>query len=208
MDEYSILARLYDPLLHLVLNRIRKQVTNTVRYYQPSSIIDICCGTGKQLKHLKKCGFHNITGVDLSKSMLQQANKGNEKVPCDEQDATAMKFDDNSFDLGIISYALHEKPQQSAIDIINEAARVIQPNGHLIVVDYLFDKKVKPHLKASIQLVERIAGKDHYRHFKRYIHYGGMDQLLKNFNLQKEIKFHGGATSIRVYNMDQYGHYA
>lgn len=208
MDEYKIFARIYDPVLHAVLHKIRKKVVDVVEQYNPSSIIDICCGTGNQLKYLKRCGFRNVTGIDISSSMLQQTKKGGEKVKCDEQDATELKFQDNTFGLGIISFALHEKPYEVARKIIDEARRVVQPEGYLIVVDYTFENKSRFPIKPAIRTVERFAGKDHHRHFKQYISYGGMDSLLKNFNLEKEYRFHGGATSLRVYQMEQSGHYA
>lgn len=208
MDEYKIFARIYDPVLHAVLHKIRKKVVGVVQQYNPSCIIDICCGTGNQLKYLKRSGFYNVTGIDLSRSMLQQTEKGKEKVKCDEQDATELKFQENSFDLGIISFALHEKPYEVARKIIDEARRVIQPDGHLIVVDYTFENKPRFPVKTAIRIVEKFAGKDHHRHFKHYISYGGMNKLLKNFNLEKEYRFHGGATSLRVYQVEQTGHYA
>lgn len=208
MDEYKIFARIYDPVLYVVLHRIRKKVVEVVRSCNPSSIIDICCGTGNQLKYLKKSGFHNVTGIDLSQSMLQQVEKGGEQVKCDKQDATELRFNDDSFDMGIISFALHEKPLDVAGKILDEARRVIQPGGHLIVVDYTFENGAKLHVKLAIRIVERFAGREHYRFFKNYIKYGGMDQLIRGCNLVKEFRFHAGATSMRLYQVDQYGHYA
>lgn len=208
MDEYKRFARLYDPLLHVALHRIRKKVADAVQHYNPGSVIDICCGTGSQLKYLKKNGFHNVTGVDISKSMLRQAEKGEENVQCDEQDATSLKFDDNSFDMGIISFALHEKPSEVAKQIVMEAQRVIRPEGHLIVVDYIFGKRIKFPVKFAIHFVERFAGRDHYRYFRNYLKQGGMDNLMKEFTLKEDQRFHSGSTGMRIYSLEKYGHYA
>ena len=208
MDEYKMLAHLYDPLLHLVMHRVRKKVTHIVKKLPHNSIVDICCGTGNQLKYLKRAGFIEATGVDISRSMLNQARKGKTHVACDEQDASKMHFKDNTFELGIISFALHEKPEHIAREIISEAERIIHPRGHLIIVDYLFEGHVSLPARKTIHLVERLAGKQHHQNFKRYLEYGGMDQLMKGYARKEEYRFHANATGIRVYAMDKYGQYA
>lgn len=204
MDEYRLFAYLYDPLLYIVLHRIRKKVVDVVAEYQPAAFLDICCGTGNQLKYLKKSGFHNIKGIDISKAMLQQVRKEGEKMICDEQDATEMQFPDNTFDMGLISFALHEKPFDTARKILTEAQRVIRTGGHLMIIDYMFDSSVNGFTKKAIHLVERFAGKEHYRYFKAYSQYGGMDRLMESFILKHESRFHGGATGMRVYQINKH----
>ncbi|HKL37751.1 MAG TPA: methyltransferase domain-containing protein [Bacteroidales bacterium] len=208
MDEYKLMAPVYDPLLHMVMHRVRKKVVQIVENLKPEQIIDICCGTGNQLKYLKRHGFDNIIGVDLSQSMLFQAGKGSAGVSCEQMDASAMNFEDNRFNLGIISFALHEKPFAVARQIIKEAARIIQNEGHLIIVDYMFDGHARMSARAAIHMVERMAGKDHYRSFRQYVKNGGPDHLLADYLVEEEYRFHGQATGIRVYSMEKYGQYA
>jgi len=201
MDHYKLLAGIYDPILHIALNKIRKQVVQTIDSIQPDSIIDICCGTGNQLKYLKKHGFDNITGVDISESMLNQAGKGKEKVTCKNQDATRLSYSNDQFDVGIISLALHEKPIETATKILDEAFRVIKPGGYLMLVDYVFDEKTHPWIKIPVHVVERFAGKDHYKYFREYLRYGGMDKLTDSREFEKEYRFHKGATMMRLYRI-------
>lgn len=198
---------LYDPVLYIFIHIIRKKVADIVNNYQPNSVIDICCGTGNQLKYLKKQGFNNVIGIDLSQSMIHQANKGDKKIHCEEQDAAKLHFHNNSFDFGIISLALHEKPFETAREIIAEAKRVINPDGHLLVVDYNFTGNVKFLSKVMIYAIERFAGKSHYKYFKNYLEMGGMDELLKNHQLKEEYIFHGGGTSIKVYEISKFDYY-
>ena len=208
MDEYRLLAPVYDPLLHMVMHRVRRKVVQIVQQLKPEQIIDICCGTGNQLKYLKRHGFHNIIGVDLSRSMLDQAGRGSSRVPCDQMDASAMNFEDNRFDLGIISFALHEKPFAVARQIVDEAARVIHNQGHLIVVDYMFDGHARLSARTAIHVVERMAGRSHYRYFRQYLKNGGPNHLLSDYPVKEEYRFHGQATGIRVHSMEKYGQYA
>ncbi len=206
MDHYKLLADIYDPALFFALHKIRKRVVQLVKDIQPDSIIDICCGTGNQLKYLKKHGFENISGVDISESMLRQAEKGPDKIECDNQDATELSHTNDSFDLGIISLALHEKPFDIARKIVQEAHRVIKPAGYLILIDYAFDEKTNKFFKIPVHIAERLAGKDHYKHFRQYLGFGGMDRLMNHREFEKEFRFHRGATILRLYriNKDRY----
>jgi hypothetical protein len=54
----------------------------------------------------------------------------------------------------------------------------------------------------AIHAVEKLAGKEHYRHFKRYIQFGGMDHLMEGCSFTKEFRFHQKATGIRIYALD------
>lgn len=74
--------------------------------------------------------------------MLKQTQKGHTIVQCRLEDASQMAFNDNEFELGIISFALHEKPGEIARKIVQEAFRVIKPGGYLLVVDYMLDRNV------------------------------------------------------------------
>jgi demethylmenaquinone methyltransferase/2-methoxy-6-polyprenyl-1,4-benzoquinol methylase len=138
--------------------------------------------------------------------MLKQAGKGTDKVLCDNQDATELSHGNDAFDLGIISLALHEKPYDIAKKIIEEAFRIIKPGGYLIVVDYVFDERTNKIFRIPVHIAERLAGKEHYRHFRQYIGFGGMDRLMNHREFEKEFRFHRGATMLRLYRItkDQY----
>ena len=146
-------------------------------------------------------GYQNITGIDISQSMINQGEKGKVNVSCKQQDATHLLFDDNSFDVGIISYALHEKEELTAQKIIQQARRVIKPNGLLIIVDFNQQEQVSWLVKAGVHFVERFAGKNHYKNFRAYQRYGGLDYLMNHQLPEKDIHYHGGITLLRSYRM-------
>lgn len=199
MDEYKTFASVYDILLYPVLHKIRLKTADIISRLKPAQIIDLCCGTGNQLKYLKQKGFENIDGVDISHSMLKQTRKSRAKINCTHGDATKLNFTDNSFEAALISFALHEKPKETAEGIVNEAIRITHQNGYLFVVDYAFDSSVSPFIRQMVRIVERFAGKDHYRYFTQYLKYGGLDSLFQNMELLEEHRFHSGATRLRIY---------
>lgn len=203
MDEYKSTASFYDSLLYLALNKIRKKVLKTAQLLETKRIIDLCCGTGNQLKMLQKNGFQQLTGVDISEAMLKIAAQGTEPAPCMLQDATHTELETGSFDLAIISFALHEKPIPTAKKILAEAIRLIEKDGYLIVVDYNIDKKRTWLGKWGINWVEYLAGVEHYRNFKQYIQAGGLFHLMGNIpvKLLETNTYHLGATRFWLFQI-------
>ena len=137
-DEYKS-AKYYDKFLHLFVRRIRKRVLQIVKKNRYEKILDVCCGTGNQLKILKKHGIDG-TGIDLSKAMLEIAESGKIKANCFEQDAENINFSNESFDMTMTTFALHEKSNSSAKLILNEMIRLTSKNGHLIIVDFSINR--------------------------------------------------------------------
>lgn len=186
-DEYKS-AKYYDKFLHLFVWRIRKKILQIVKKNQYKNILDVCCGTGNQLKILKKHGIDG-TGIDLSKAMLEVAESGKIKVKCHEQDAENIDFNDESFDMTMTTFALHEKSHSSAKKILNEMIRLTKKNGHLILVDFSIDSSTFFLARKGISLIESLAGDEHYKHYKEYVASNGLDALLEDSPL-KEIEKH------------------
>ncbi len=186
-DEYKS-AKYYDKFLHLFVWRIRKKVLQIVKKNQYGKILDVCCGTGNQLKLLKKHGIEG-TGVDLSKAMLEIADSGKIKANCFEQDAEKINFNDESFDMTMTTFALHEKSHSSAKTILNEMIRLTKKNGHVILVDFSIDGNTSFLARKGISFIESRAGDDHYKHYKEYVVSEGLDTLLDGSSL-KEVENH------------------
>ncbi len=186
-DEYKS-AKYYDKFLHLFVWRIRKRILNIVKKNQYEKILDVCCGTGNQLKILKKHGIDG-TGIDLSKAMLEIAESGKIKANCFEQDAENINFSDGSFDMTMTTFALHEKSNSSAKLILSEMIRLTKKNGHLIIVDFTIDRNTFFLARKGISFIESHADDNHYKHYKEYVASNGLDTLLQDSPL-KEVEKH------------------
>jgi len=112
-EEYVSSANIYDPMLYLALNPIRLAVMDELSQHKDSSILDLCCGTGNQLKLLSKNEFKNLHCLDLSEAMLKVAKKGEHSIEIYTEDATKTSFDDATFDIVMISFAIHEKDRET-----------------------------------------------------------------------------------------------
>jgi demethylmenaquinone methyltransferase/2-methoxy-6-polyprenyl-1,4-benzoquinol methylase len=202
MNEYSI-APIYDALLFPFIRAVRKAVLRICVEQRYESILDVCCGTGDQLKMLRKHGFQ-VSGVDLSDEMLEVSARGAHAPVCRKEDASAMSYPDDSFELTTTTFALHEKDRPTARAIVEEMVRVTKPDGDLLFVDYRFDEQSSPFSMAIIRMIERIAGGEHYRNFLAYIERGGLDSLLAGLPLTqvRETRLGMGSVIIARYRFN------
>lgn len=190
------LAKLYDFLLYPFLKNIRNKTAKLIIQLNPESVIDICCGTGNQLSHLKNTNI-KLTGIDLSPVMLKAANG----IDCFNQDARDIQFSDSSFDLALIQLALHEKSQDDQEKIINEIHRILNSQGHLLVVDYEISKITNYFARKIINTIEFIAGKEHYNYFKLFHKNGCTNNLINSnqFKLKKKMLIAGKSMAIHIF---------
>ena len=201
-SNYNLMAKIYDPIFYLPLKTIRIAVMNELLKYKEKIILDLCCGTGNQAKLLSKNGFRNIYCLDISDSMLEIAKRSDSSIKIYNEDATKTNFDNASFDVVIISFAIHEKDRNTQQALINEAYRIIKKDGLMLVVDYVFDNKTTKFSRILISIIERIAGGEHYRNFKNYIQNKGLSSLIKKdkFKLIKCNRMSSGAVTISIYH--------
>ena len=199
-EEYNFSAATYDTVLYLALQPIRQVVLNELLEHKDKTILDLCCGTGSQLKLLSKHGFSNLHCLDLSQAMLRVAKKGDHLINVYNQDAAKTDFANASFDILIISFAIHEKNRETQEKMLNEAYRLLNQDGLIVIVDYVFDDKTKMFGRVGIRLIEQMAGGEHYRNFKGYIQNHGLASLVKNdkfkFIKNNRMAFNGVTVSM------------
>ena len=200
-SNYNLMAKIYDPIFYLPLKSIRIAVMNELLKYKEKVILDLCCGTGNQIKLLSKHGFRNLHCLDISDSMLEIAKRSNSSIKIYNEDAIKTGFNNASFDVVIISFAIHEKDRNTQQALINEAYRIIKKDGFMLVVDYVFDNKTTKLGRIAINIIEGIAGGEHYINFKNYIQNDGLLSLIEKdkFKLIKYNRMSFGAVTISIY---------
>ena len=196
MSEYRFVAPVYDLLLSPFLADIRRHIRDIVKSVNPEKVLDVCCGTGDQLRLLKAEGFDAV-GIDLSEAMLGVSQKGENAPSCFNQDATKMDFADASFDFAILTLALHGTAWSNAQKMLSEIHRVLKKDGYALIVDYALGEKTGGYARAVIKLIEFIAGGDHYRNFRYYNKMGGLKALIdKNQFSPIKDKYRGSKSII------------
>jgi len=80
MDQYKNLSEVYD-LLSTNYDRFFEFIEEAIRDHaaNPRSILELACGTGNILRHF--AGRYEVSGLDISVSMLDQARKKLPDVP-------------------------------------------------------------------------------------------------------------------------------
>jgi len=200
--ENAFTAKIYDPILYFALKNIRQDIIRLIPN-RDARILDLCCGTGDQLKKLSDAGFNNLTGVDLSTEMLKVARRGNKIGNLMESDVQHTGLPGASFDIIIISLAVHEKSARMQKNMLAEAKRLLAPEGQLILVDFSLDDQAKMIGKIAAGMIERLAGKEHYRNFKTYVNKGGMCPVIQGaFNIKQQIRHAQGVISIWIVTLD------
>lgn len=198
---YSFLfSRIYDTAFYPFLHGIRKRIAFEIVEAKPKSIIDMCCGTGNQIKYLKKIKNTNIIGIDISENMLTVARNNKLEKYCQKQNAANTNFENESFDIAILSFILHETKPEIAEKIIKEAQRIVKKAGKIIIIDYVFDKKTSFIGKTSVCFVECIIGGQHYLNFKTYIKKKLLEQYTCNLQIVSEYEYVFGAVRIHTFN--------
>lgn len=101
-------------------------------------IIDVGCGTGRVTFGLKELGYQDLTGLDLSEQMLNEAKRYNESngygITFSLGDATALCFESDTFDGAIFAFnGLMQIPlKENRIKALKEINRILKPNSIFI----------------------------------------------------------------------------
>ncbi|MBT8196589.1 MAG: methyltransferase domain-containing protein [Bacteroidia bacterium] len=116
-------------------------------------VLEIGCGTGLFTKKVYDKTKAQITAIDISPELLEQAKV---KLPEAEflvEDAMNMKYDDNTFDVVFGSSVLHHLDMEKAM---TELFRVLKPGGRLVFAEpnminpQIFVQKNIPFIKKML----------------------------------------------------------
>jgi ubiquinone/menaquinone biosynthesis C-methylase UbiE len=144
-DRYRRISFIYD-LFDLIFflggkGNPRKELPNVIENSN-QNILDICVGTASSSLLLASINDRiHVTGIDVSHRMLSAASKkinrkGIKSIILKQMPADDLKFESESFDAVMVSFALHEIESQKREKILKEAARVIKRGGRLCIIDF------------------------------------------------------------------------
>ena len=122
---------------HDVAQQLWKSILKTeIRTDRNLNILDVGTGTGFLALLFAELG-HNVTGIDISKCMLEKSRYNAERLRLTVNfmhgDAENLPFDDRSFDIVMNRYLLWTLPDPKTA--VNEWSRVVKSGGKLILID-------------------------------------------------------------------------
>ena len=188
-EGYGVCARFYDRALEPMNAPLRK-VAQRLHPPQPGWVVlDLGCGTGAALAEYRDSGCI-VLGADPSAAMLQQARiRLGDEADLRRIDGEHIPFDDGCADLVLISLVLHSVDRPSATQILREAARVLAPNGRILVTDFGAGGLRFPRgwlTRGFTTVAEILAGPEHAGHAVAYLRHGGLDTLVRESGLLME----------------------
>lgn len=143
--------------LDAILDTVLRDLPNA------SSLLDIGCGTGEQLRKCREAGLR-VTGLEPAANMRTIAQRGNPGVPILEGVVTNLPFPDRSFDLVLTIEVLRYLPHADLQRAYREMLRVLKPGGivfftipnrYALTGFYLYDtvRRFRAHLTGRTEPV-------------------------------------------------------
>lgn len=139
VEEYAQLASIYDQRWSFYVQATIKATLERLALNPQGQVLDLACGTGTLLNNLLPfVPAENLFGIDVSTEMLTVAR---EKLPTEVNLSVGsgdhLPFAEASFEQVISTSSFHyfRKPEQ----VLQEARRVLKPEGHLLITDWCRD---------------------------------------------------------------------
>ena len=171
----------YGTFIDPILKPMRRRVADFIN--PGESVLDVACGTGAQIFELAG-KVSKATGVDLSESMIKKAlksKKGNTYFFVG--DATNLeKFSKKEFNVAMMSLALHQFSPEMYAPILEEMKRI---SKRIIILDYAVPLP-KNYVGRGSRWAEFMAGREHYRNFRKFYKNGGLNSILAENGLTIE----------------------
>ena len=134
---YEKLSKVYDLIFGPTLHPGRLVALDRMGIQPGDRILEVGVGTGINTSlYPRNC---HVTGVDLSRSMLEKARErvareGLRHVRLLEMDAQNLTFADDSFDIVYAPYLVSVVPDP--VQVVREMRRVCKPGGKIIVLNH------------------------------------------------------------------------
>jgi ubiquinone/menaquinone biosynthesis C-methylase UbiE len=103
------------------------------RLDRSARVLEICCGRGNALVAWRRLGFRRAVGLDLSYALLRLSDAGASRIV---GDIRAMPVAAASQDIVAVHGGLHHLTSLADLDAtLTEVARVIRPDGRVVIVE-------------------------------------------------------------------------
>jgi len=179
---------IYDQFIAPNQDRIFREIINIIE--PNSTVVDVGCGTGR-FSFIAADKVSKVVGVDLSIKNINKASQllsknPNPKISFQHSKLSDLISKNQHFDYAVMTYVIHEVNPDERVPLLKEMAQIADK---IIIGDYLVP--VHKGLWSFInEIVEFLAGKEHYTNFKHFTANQGLNGLADQAGLKilSEIK--------------------
>mgnify|MGYP006271342295 CR=1 FL=1 len=134
-DEYDIRWKTYLQSIHAFI------IDDLLRNKQPTSLLDVACGTGRVLRQIKRnCPYINITAIDGIPAMLKIAKKTVPEAQFVQKDVEKpwTELEDTQFDCVLSLSVLHHLNDHKLH--LAKLHKHCRKNGTVYLADFCLDR--------------------------------------------------------------------
>lgn len=180
-EAYDSIAKHWDTKRHHSWTPVREYLQK-IEDKENKNIVDLGCGSGRDLVLAKELGFKNIIGSDFSASQLKIVEEKGFKVK--KSELTKLPFKDKEFDVVISIAAFHhliEKEKQEKA--LNEIRRISKGNILLVIwnpeKDFIENEVKKGKFKYLDKKIVRVTYDDGKNKHDRYYYMFEEEELVE-----------------------------
>lgn len=160
--------------------------TALAKLKEGETVIDLGCGAGFDVfLAAKKVGSSGkAIGVDMTKEMLDKANRNKENAKAEnvsfvESPITKIELPDGIADCIISNCVVNLVPEDEKQLVFNETFRLLKSGGRVAISDILVKKELPDRLKNSMALyVGCIAGASQVQDYEKYLRKAGFNDIM------------------------------
>ena len=172
----------YDTLIAPNQDRMFGQIKNLIR--PASTVIDVGCGTGR-FSFAVADKVSQVTGIDLSEKNIRKAkqnlaNKPDPKITFYHSLLSDLLKRNLHFDYAVMTYVIHEVDPDERLNLVKEISQIAD---RIIIGDYHVPVQ-KGFWNYLNEIVEYLAGKEHYNNYKHFLKNNGLSGLAHKSGLQ------------------------
>jgi ubiquinone/menaquinone biosynthesis C-methylase UbiE len=144
LQHYNHHAYFYD-MMEFIRRGTRQKALILSGWRSGERILDLCTGTGEMALVFASQGA-KVVGTDIARGMLKRAvhKSAGTASAWVEMDATHLAIANRSFEISIISLALHHMPVRIQIGVLKELRRVTSRRIVIVEPDVPVDRRWSP----------------------------------------------------------------